>query len=318
MTKGSVGFAASQRDGTKFVSNESVLRQERGRTTFRILLDEPSNCSLFIARNVDASGARSTCDIFRIAYLQIADIDRAELKRLRAARHSYWHYRFDLGDGVIIEPSLAGIMDFHALNQRVLFDLLQNDFGGVVGKRVLDVACSSGWHSRGLARLGASVTAIDIDKSQIDQAIMAQSYSEDARERSVLFKHCDLFDYASDPADLIFCSGLFYHLRDLVGGAKKIFDLSKSGAVIHSHIAPGDGDRMELADANKFIYCFQGEFSFVPTASMLAKILCYVGFSEVRVFRPMDVLPAHNFSSLLPHYSDALKNGTAYYVARKR
>ena len=172
-----------------------------------------------------------------------------------------------------------------------------------VGKRVLDVACSSGWHSRGLARLGASVTAIDIDKSQIDQAIMAQSYSEDARERSVLFKHCDLFDYASDPADLIFCSGLFYHLRDLVGGAKKIFDLSKSGAVIHSHIAPGDGDRMELADANKFIYCFQGEFSFVPTASMLAKILCYVGFSEVRVFRPMDVLPGAQFqfapSSLL-------------------
>jgi hypothetical protein len=74
---------------------------------------------------------------------------------------------------------------------------------------------------------------------------------------------------------------------------------------------------MELADHRKYYCCFPGEFSFVPTASLLGKILLYVGFTDVRRYAVSELCDESDLASLEPVYADLMRNHTAYFVVRK-
>jgi 2-polyprenyl-3-methyl-5-hydroxy-6-metoxy-1,4-benzoquinol methylase len=316
VSSGSVGFGIVAPDMTTYLSGEPALEASAQRQTASVLLDAAATGHL-VARN-RASNEPSSCTIHNISMLPINEVRAAELKRLRAQRHGYWHYAFDLGDGVTITQTLEGGMDAHRVNQSLMLRLLSEEFGGVKDKRVLDVACSSGWHSFALAREGASVTAIDIDFAQIEQARFVQSCSTNQRERAVHFEHQDFLQFeASSPFDLIFCSGLMYHLLDPIGGARRLRALCKDGAVVHSCVAQWDGNFLELADAQKFMCCFDGEFSLVPTAHALLKIFRYAGFSTVKLLHPINDLNANeSISKLLPSYRELMRHNTAYYILK--
>jgi 2-polyprenyl-3-methyl-5-hydroxy-6-metoxy-1,4-benzoquinol methylase len=263
-------------------------------------------------------GQASEATLHGIEVLPASRLPLRRLKELRSRRHGYWHYTFDLGDGARVEASLPGGMAAHVMNRDILFGLIDDYFFPLVGKAVLDAACSSGLHSFELAARGARVTAIDIDQTQIAQARFVQSCRR-PHDGDVTF-HCqDLLTYQAPPAsfDLVYCSGLFYHLRDLVGGAKKLYDLTRSGAVVHSCLSTRDGDVLELADSKNYPCCFDGEFSFVPTRTALKRILEYVGFREVLTFRSEDRVAPARLDALLPHLRDLYRHNTAYYVLRK-
>src|SRR5690349_23512783 len=53
---------------------------------------------------------------------------------------------------------------------RILSGLLHRHFGDLRGKRVLDLACSGGYHAIELARQGAIVIGVDWDELAINQA----------------------------------------------------------------------------------------------------------------------------------------------------
>jgi 2-polyprenyl-3-methyl-5-hydroxy-6-metoxy-1,4-benzoquinol methylase len=313
---GRVGAGCVDDSISRYASGEALFDAAEGEATKTIHVDDP-RARFLILRNVSENGS-SLGTVKRIALRRTHDYSAADLKRMRASRYAYWHYSFDLGDGVTVAATLDGIMGVHRLNQRILFRLIDDSFDLSGHKTCLDAACSSGYHSFGLAAKGLSVVAIDIDAPSIEQALFVQSCVETPTAKSVQFRRQDLLELeTSTQYDVVFCSGLFYHLQDLVGGARKLFAAARAGAVVHSFVSAAAGDVLELADVRKYCCCFPGEFSFVPTASLLERILVHVGFTDVRRYTTAELCREPDIASLEPAYADLMRKHTAYYVARK-
>jgi 2-polyprenyl-3-methyl-5-hydroxy-6-metoxy-1,4-benzoquinol methylase len=313
---GRIGIGCVDDSMSRYVTGEIFVDAGEGSVTRAILVEDGSARFLIVRNAVD--GVASSAMLQRIRIVPAADYSAVDIKRMRAARHQYWHYSFDLGDGVIVRETLRGGMATHRLNQRILMGLLDSNFDLSGHQACLDAACSSGFHSFALAERGLSVTAIDIDGPSIDQALFVQSCLSGTAAKSVQFRRQDVLAFEPGaPFDIVFCSGLFYHLRDLVGGAAKLFELSRAGGVVHSCVSALPGDVMELADHRKFYCCFPGEFSFVPTATLLEKIFVYAGFTDVRRYAASELCAESDLLALEPIYADLMRNHTAYYVVRK-
>lgn len=81
------------------------------------------------------------------------------------------------------------------------------------GYKVLDVGCNAGFYSIELAKMGAEVTAIDLDEHYLNQAKwVAKEFNLDSKIR---FKQMQVYDLAKhhEKYDLIWFMGVFYHLR---------------------------------------------------------------------------------------------------------
>src|SRR5258707_804243 len=96
-------------------------------------------------------------------------LPRAELlQRIKA--FPYWHYSFDLGDGVVTNPE--GISDQRG-SRDFIWPAVVELFGGndLKGLRVLDVACNAGFWSLQAANSGAAyVLGIDARPHHIEQS----------------------------------------------------------------------------------------------------------------------------------------------------
>ena len=311
---GRLGVGCVNAAGTAYTSGELLWDADAEVVTKWILVENAAARAVIVRNVCETSGSRGVLTSIHVRRVEACSA--AELKQLRSQRFGYWHYEFDLGDGVTVPATLPGIMDFHRLNQRILLGLLNANFE--TGRTVLDAACSAGYHAFALADCGLRVTGIDIDEASIEQARFVQSCLADANAASVAFHHCDLLKFESrEPFDAIWCSGLFYHLRDLVGGACKLYELSRGGAVIQCCVAGMDGAYLEVADANKWPCCSPREFSFVPTAKALTAILTFAGFRTVRQYPAMQLCATDDLLSLTPTYAALMREHTAYYVALK-
>lgn len=74
---------------------------------------------------------------------------------------------------------------------------------------------------------------------------------------------------------------------------------------------------MELANAGKFVCCFEGEFSFVPTANLLTRIFRYAGFRQVQMFKATEICRSGEIDDLLPHFAELYRRNTAYWILKK-
>jgi SAM-dependent methyltransferase len=271
--------------GGEYISMEPHLHADQGRTCVDVLLEASPPGSTLVFRNTALSSS-SSATLHSIQILPANQLSAAEIKSLRSRRYRYWHYSFDLGDGISVEASKPGLMQAHQRKREILFGLLSDHFGSLNDRCVLDAACSSGYHSFELARQGARVTAIDIDSAQIEQARFVQTCRGESR--NPIFQCQDLLGFTAPDMsfDLIYCAGLFYHLRDPVGGAAQLYRLCREGAIVQSALSTRNGDVLELADAERYSFCFKNEFAFVPTSSMLRKIFTHVGFREIHEYSP--------------------------------
>jgi 2-polyprenyl-3-methyl-5-hydroxy-6-metoxy-1,4-benzoquinol methylase len=197
-----------------------------------------------------------------------------------------------------------------------MFALMTDHFP--TSRTCLDAACNSGYHAFALASRGLSVVGIDTDQAAIEQARFVQSSVDDPAGNMVRFRCQDLMRLPpTERYDLVFCSGLFYHVRDPVGGARQIANAASEGAIVQSFVSDLGGDVLELANSAKYVCCFAGEFSLVPTASMLKKIFRYAGFRDVRRFTASELCSPDELASLRPHYAGLFRHGAAYYVLKR-
>jgi SAM-dependent methyltransferase len=307
---GQVGVGCTDPALGRYVSGEPVAHA-RERTTLTLLPEEED--VVLVVRNWTDHPAEVV--IHQVRVEPASALPAARIKATRAGRYPYWHYSFDLGDGVIIEANIEGQMPFQRLNNRIMMALIDKFFDPVDIRTVLDVACSSGFHTIELARRGWTVSAIDIDPTQIEQAKLVQENIEAGL--NLHYEVGDLMNYEAEPADLIHCSGLFYHLSDLVGAAHRLFKLCKRGAVVQSAVDGFEGEFLSYGDPSKFFFCGDYEFAFVPTAPMLARIFRHVGFSDVRHFSTLDLVAEIDLDDLTPNYQRIMQTQNAYFVLRK-
>lgn len=237
------------------------------------------------------------------------------------SRFIHWYYRADLGDGIVIPATLPNepqVMLGAQTNRNVLCGLLHRHFGSPEKKKILDLACSAGYHTLELARQGAIVIGIDHDVKAIEQARFIQECQDNPNKARFEIMNVFDADFAPESFDIVYCCGLLYHLSDLLGAVQRIQLWCSLGAVIHSCILPGNELRAELGDPVRFPFSQRGEFAFVPTAPLLRRMFEHAGFEVLEMADQNDYSTDGTWHGGDMRDDWSSVTGPAYFALRKR
>jgi SAM-dependent methyltransferase len=294
-------------------SNEEPLERE---AEVLLLPDQTGDFHLVIRNMAAEPGA---VELLGFDVVRVEACPASWIKRARAHRYPYWHYSFDLGDGVCVEANLGPTLQrTHELKRRVLDGLIEEFFLTKHIASALDIGCSSGFHTLALARRGWRVKGIDIDPGQIHQARLVQECL--GSKLSLEFQVADVLTFPAAPYDLVHCTGLLYHLKDIYGACLKIYECALKGAVIQSCVDTYEGKHVRLHDHETIEgirYNGPYEFVFVPTMEVLCRCFREVGFSEVRAFRALDRIDERDIADLSPATQKTMRQHMAYIVLTK-
>ena len=109
----------------------------------------------------------------------------------------------------------------------------------VTGKRVLDLGCGHGAMSVELARAGAEVLGIDLDRDRIAFAQAHVASRHPALQDRLRFEAMDLSDLpAAETFDLALSKDTFEHVEDMPAMAKAIFRVLKPGGQLWAGFSP--------------------------------------------------------------------------------
>ena len=140
--------------------------------------------------------------------------------RAEFAKYDAWHYAYTFEGGLSFpvrtsHPGpLTGASDRHLRRYRHFMPyLLQAHKGSLRGKRILDIACNSGFWSVQCALLGAEVVGFDARPELVDQANLIKSI---VGVENVEFRLLDFWDMTADTLggqfDIVLNLGILYHL----------------------------------------------------------------------------------------------------------
>jgi tRNA (mo5U34)-methyltransferase len=135
-----------------------------------------------------------------------SELNRAELER-RVRALDPWFHNLDLY-GVRTAPNHF-LGDYPTIKWRGFADALPQDLRG---KTVLDIGCNAGFFSLEMKRRGAArVVGIDSDPRYLEQAALAA----DVLQQEIELKQMSVYEVAKlgEKFDLVFFTGVFYHLR---------------------------------------------------------------------------------------------------------
>src|SRR5215212_5252568 len=152
---------------------------------------------------------------------RIAAHDDQEIRDAFAS-HSHWHYAYEFEGGLSFRSSHTnpGLdtddpnRPFQAFRHFMPY-LVQAHGGTLRGKRVLDIACNSGFWSLQCALLGADVVGFDARPELIEQANLLKRMTG---IENVDFKVLDFWRMSPEtlggPFDIVLNLGLLYHLSE--------------------------------------------------------------------------------------------------------
>jgi SAM-dependent methyltransferase len=243
-----------------------------------------------------------TGDKDRSAHARILDVswteDRKLVKETQVASFPHWYYTADLGDGVLVRATVQDEPGWTRANAvaRAIFSYLVKEYvGPISGSSVLDVACSAGHFSFLFARMGADVHGFDHDPKAIEQAEFIAGQLRNEWPGSTKFVVADIENFSTDEQyDVVFCSGLFYHLRDPIGGAQRLKRLTRRWLLLQSCVSNRREPVFELSDATRWPFCGDWEFCLVPSASMVQAIFEKLGLRLRASFRLSDFMIDEN------------------------
>ncbi|MDG5815352.1 TIGR04290 family methyltransferase [Chitinispirillales bacterium ANBcel5] len=159
-----------------------------------------------------------------------------------------WFHNLHLPDGTQTSPEHP-LGDFPKFKWELIAPFIPSDLSGV---NVLDIGCNAGYYSFQLARLGAKVTAIDIDEHFLKQALWASKVF--GLEKNIEFKKMQVYDLAheSQTYDLIWFMGVFYHLRYPLLAMDIISRISSEMMVFQTLKMPGVEQYTSVSDLDLF------------------------------------------------------------------
>jgi tRNA (mo5U34)-methyltransferase len=108
------------------------------------------------------------------------------------------------------------------------------------GWRALDVGCNAGFYSFEMAKRGAQVLGIDVDPRYLAQAQWASR--QYGLEDRIEFRQMQVYDLAqlTDTFDLVWFTGVFYHLRYPVLGLDIVTQKVQRMMIFQSLTMPGE------------------------------------------------------------------------------
>jgi 2-polyprenyl-6-hydroxyphenyl methylase/3-demethylubiquinone-9 3-methyltransferase len=142
--------------------------------------------------------------------------DPAEVAKFDAAAHRFWDESGEFGPLHVLNPV------------RLAFVAGRSPLAGV---RALDVGCGGGLLAEGLARAGATVTAIDLSPSMIEVArlhALSERLDIDYRVESA----GALADRAAGTFDVVTCMEMLEHVPDPAGVLAQLARLVRPGGSV--------------------------------------------------------------------------------------
>lgn len=150
-----------------------------------------------------------------------------------------WFHNLHLPDGRQTAPTHP-LGDFPSVKWRQIEPYLPESLQGY---RVLDIGCNAGFYSFELARRGAQVTAIDIDRHYLRQARWAATqYGLSDR---IEFREGSLYSLGRNPVqyDIVWFLGVLYHLRHPMLALDILHAATGKQLVLQTLTCPGKSTR---------------------------------------------------------------------------
>jgi 2-polyprenyl-3-methyl-5-hydroxy-6-metoxy-1,4-benzoquinol methylase len=170
------------------------------------------------------------------------------------AKYDAWHYAYEFEGGLSFPIKTAFPGPLTDLAKRPLMRyrhfmpyLFQACGGSIRGKRVLDIACNSGFWSVQCALLGAEVVAFDARPELIEQAELIRSIVE---LRNLDLRQMDFWDMDPDKLggkfDVVLNLGILYHLPDPLKALCLTAQMSRDCIVLDTEIHPSSDATIQL------------------------------------------------------------------------
>lgn len=170
------------------------------------------------------------------------------------AKYDAWHYAYQFEGG--LSPALspyqeqgwAGDIVRPLQRFRHFMPHLVKAVGGSLrGKRVLDIACNSGFWSVQCALMGAEVVGFDARPELIEQANLIKSIvgCQDLR-----FQVLDFWDMSaatlSNEFDIVLNLGILYHLSDPLQALRRTLAMAREYVLLDTEVYPSSDSIVKL------------------------------------------------------------------------
>jgi len=227
------------------------------------------------------------------------------------AESALWMYEWDLGGGVRTRPMGPELQAVHDARAAIAEPVVRSALGKAGPQAsALDLACSEGWFAHRLLEWGAHrAHGIDVRPENVHRAELLRDH---LGARRLTFEVADVFDLGGrEPADVVLCLGLVYHLEDPVGALRIARALTRGVCVVESQLTEpheplrhGWGTTGEYLDqeaawaawyepaelqAGHPIASFGGVVSMIPNGAALKQAMSAAGFSRVEA----PLVPTH-------------------------
>jgi tRNA (mo5U34)-methyltransferase len=216
-----------------------------------------------------------------------SDVERA---RERIAAVPFWWHSIEVAPGVVTPGGKSP--EFHAA------ELAELRLPDVSGKRVLDIGGWDGFYAFHAEELGARRVAVldsygfsDVPSQEIEYWHAGREGFDTARELRGSSAEAIVADFMTVPVDrvgtwdVVLFMGVLYHLRDPLGGLRRLMALTGECAIVQTHAIAVAGN----PDASLWEFYPNDEFAgdpsnwFVPTARALTGALMAAGFTRVEL-----------------------------------
>jgi SAM-dependent methyltransferase len=206
------------------------------------------------------------------------------------AEYNWWHYAYAFEGGLSFPirhnrpDKLINDPDRHLQRFRHFMPYIINSYNGSLkGKKVLDIACNSGFWSIQCALLGADVVGFDARPELIAQAELIKSI---VGVQNVSFKVLDFWNMDSQlfggTFDLVLNLGFLFHLSDPLEALKRTKAMTHKNILLDTGVYCSNNPVVQLRweePSDIWTACNQGIVAF-PTKSSMDIMLRYIDIAE--------------------------------------
>lgn len=205
--------------------------------------------------------------------------------RSEFARHRFWHYAYEFEGGLSFETSHVNPgLDSHRPERPLQrFRHFMPYLGSLSGKRVLDIACNSGFWSIQCALLGADVVGFDARPELIEQANLLKRITGAARAEFRVLDFSQMTPEAlGGQFDIVLNLGLLYHLAKPLEALELTKAMARQQIVLDTAVYPSDELAIYLKWEEPFdIRMAAGEgLVCLPTKSSIELMLRHLKFKS--------------------------------------
>ena len=201
------------------------------------------------------------------------------------AKYDFWHYSYAFDGGLsfpIRYENPRAVINPQRARQRFMhfFPYLMAVGGSLRGKRVLDIACNSGFWSIQCALLGAEVVGFDGRPELIQQAELIKSI---VWVRNVEFKVMDFWEMSSQSFggtfDIVLNLGILYHLTNPLEALRLTISMARKYVVLDTEVYPSRQPVLKLVweESTDFRTATSSGIVTNPSKSSIDLMLRHIG-----------------------------------------